>query len=152
MNNRNLLQQQLNSKMQSVASLQKIVMPPIGWIKAIRMALGMSARQLGDKLRITRQGVQDMENREQQGTITLKALRETANALDMQLVYGFVPIDGSLDALIDRKARALATQIVLRTAQSMLLEDQGNTRERLEKAIEEQVAIYRKELPKVLWD
>jgi len=152
MNNRNLLQQQLNSKMQSVAILQKIVMPPIGWIKAIRMALGMSARQLGDKLRITRQGVQDMENREQQGTITLKALRETANALDMQLVYGFVPIDGSLDALIDRKARALATQIVLRTAQSMLLEDQGNTRERLEKAIEEQVAIYRKELPKVLWD
>jgi len=138
--------------MQSVAILQKIVMPPIGWIKAIRMALGMSARQLGDKLRITRQGVQDMENREQQGTITLKALRETANALDMQLVYGFVPIDGSLDALIDRKARALATQIVLRTAQSMLLEDQGNTRERLEKAIEEQVAIYRKELPKVLWD
>jgi len=35
----------------------------------------------------------------------VKSLRETANALDMQLVYGLVPKDGSLDALIDRKAR-----------------------------------------------
>lgn len=138
--------------MQALAGLQKIAVPPIGWIKAIRMALGMSARQLGGKLQITRQGVQDMENREQEGSITLKALRETAKALDMQLVYGFVPNDGSLNALIDRKALALAKQIVLRTSQSMRLEDQENKMERLEQAIEEQAVILRRESPKVLWD
>ena len=35
--------------------------------------------------------------------------------MDMQLVYGFVPNDGTLDALIDRKAKELARQIVMRT-------------------------------------
>ena len=35
-----------------------------------------------------------MENREKDGSITIKALKEIAKALDMQLVYGFVPNDG----------------------------------------------------------
>ena len=45
----------------------------------------------------------------------------------MQLVYGFVPNDGSLDALIEKRANELATQIVMRTSNTMKLEDQGNT-------------------------
>jgi len=70
----------------------------------------------------------------------------------MQLVYGFVPNDGSLDALIERKAKDLATQIVLRTSNTMKLEDQENTRQRIEKAIEERAFILRNEMPKILWD
>jgi hypothetical protein len=46
----------------------------------------------------------------------------------MQLVYGLVPKDGSLEALIERKAKQLATQIVLRTSNSMKLEEQENSR------------------------
>jgi hypothetical protein len=48
--------------------------------------------------------------------------------LDMQLVYGFVPNDGSLDALIEKRAKELATQIVMRTANTMKLEDQANSK------------------------
>ncbi|HLG41534.1 MAG TPA: hypothetical protein VI461_17775, partial [Chitinophagaceae bacterium] len=72
--------------------------------------------------------------------------------LDMQLVYGFVPNDGSLDQLIDRKAKELATQIVQRTSHTMKLEDQENSKQRIEKAIEERVAIIKNEMPKTLWD
>ena len=86
------------------------------------------------------------------GSITIKALREVANALDMQLVYGFVPKDGSLDALVDRKARELAKQIVLRTSNTMKLEDQENSQERIGKAIEERATAIRSEMPKALWD
>lgn len=68
-----------------------------------------------------------MEQREKEGSISLKSLRESAWALDMELVYGFVPKDGSLDALIDCKARELAAQIVSRTSTTMNLEDQGNS-------------------------
>jgi hypothetical protein len=70
----------------------------------------------------------------------------------MHLVYGFVPKDGSLDALIDRKARELATQIVLRTSQTMKLEDQENTPERIKKAIEERANAIKAEMPKMLWN
>ncbi|HLO82357.1 MAG TPA: mobile mystery protein A [Chitinophagaceae bacterium] len=152
MTNRSLQLQQLDSKMKSYASLQKIPTPPTGWIKAIRLTLGTSAEQLGKKLGITRQGVMDMERREREGTITLKALQETAKALDMQLVYGFVPQDGSLEELIDRKARQLATEIVMRTSNTMKLEDQENSKKRIDKAIQERADAIKNEMPKSLWD
>ena len=138
--------------MLAFASLQKVAPPPTGWIKAIRNAIGMSMLQLGKRLSITKQSVQDIERREKDGSISIKALREAARALDMQLIYGFVPNDGSLEALIDRKAKELATQIVQRTSNSMKLEDQENSKQRIEKAIEERATIIKNELPKTLWD
>jgi predicted DNA-binding mobile mystery protein A len=138
--------------MKSYALLQRIPAPPTGWIKAIRLAVGMSAEQLGKKLGITRQGVMDIERRERDGNITLKALQETAKALDMHLVYGFVPQDESLEELIDRKARQLATEIVMRTSNTMKLEDQENSKKRIEKAIQERFNAIKNEMPKSLWD
>ena len=152
MSKRSLQIQQLNSKMLAFASLQKVAPPPTGWIKAIRNAIGMSMLQLGKRLSITKQSVQDIERREKDGSISIKALREAARALDMQLIYGFVPNDGSLEALIDRKAKELATQIVQRTSNSMKLEDQENSKQRIEKAIKERATIIKNEMPKTLWD
>jgi predicted DNA-binding mobile mystery protein A len=152
MSKKSLQIQQLNSKMQAYASLQKITPPPTGWIKAIRTAIGMSMQQLGKRLSITKQSAQEIEQREKDGSITIKSLREAAKALDMQLVYGFVPIDGSLEQLIDRKAKDLAKQIVLRTSNSMKLEDQENTKQRIEKAIQEKTIVIKNEMPKSLWD
>lgn len=152
MGKKSLQIQQLNTKMLAYASLQKVAPPPTGWIKAIRNAIGMSMLQLGNRLSITKQSVQDIERREKDGSITIKALREAARALDMQLVYGFIPNDGSLELLIERKAKELATQIVMRTNNTMKLEDQENTKQRIEKAIQERTTIIKTEMPKTLWD
>ena len=152
MGKKSLQIQQLNSEMLAYASLQKVAPPPTGWIKAIRNAIGMSMLQLGNRLSITKQSVQDIERREKNGSVTIKALREAARALDMQLVYGFVPNDGSLELLIERKAKELATQIVMRTNNTMKLEDQENTKQRIEKAIQERTTIIKTEMPKTLWD
>lgn len=152
MDKKSLQIQQLNSKMLAYTSLQKVAPPPTGWIKAVRTAIGMSLQQLSNRLSITKQSVQEIEQREKDGSITIKSLREAAKALDMQLVYGFVPMDGSLEELIDRKAKELAKQIVLRTSNSMKLEDQENSKQRIEKAIEERAIIIKNEMPKTLWD
>jgi len=152
MNNKALIIQQLNRKMLSYASLKQVAMPPMGWIKAIRNALGMSMQQLGNKLSITKQSILEIEQREKDGSITLKSLKEIAKAMDMQLIYGFVPNDGSLDALIHRKAKDLATQIVMRTSNTMKLEDQQNSNQRIENAIQERVIAIKNEMPKILWD
>jgi predicted DNA-binding mobile mystery protein A len=151
--NKNRLQiEQLDAKIKVYSPITSVAVPPTGWIKAVRMALGMSLQQLANRISITKQSVQEMEQREKDGSISLKSLRETARALDMELVYGFVPKDGSLDALIDRKARELARQIVSRTSNTMNLEDQGNSDARLSKAIEERTAMLKYEMPKLLWD
>lgn len=142
----------MESKIQTSSGLKDLAIPSIGWIKAIRTALGMSLQQLASRLSITKQSAAEIEQREQDGSITLKSLREAARALDMELVYGLVPKDGSLEALIDRKARELATQIVSRTSHSMKLEDQENSSTRIKKAIEERTEELKREMPKSLWD
>ena len=144
--------QQLNSKMLGFALLKQVAMPPTGWIKAIRTAIGMSMQQLGNKLNVSKQGVMDIEKRERDGSITIKSLREIARAMDMQLVYGFVPNEGSLEALIEKRATELATQIVMRTANTMKLEDQAISQKRIETAIKERAAAIKNEMPKILWD
>ena len=152
MGKKSLQLQQLNNKMLGFATLKQVAVPPTGWIKAIRTAIGMSMQQLGNKLSVSKQGILDMEKREKDGSITIKSLREIGRALDMQLVYGFVPNDGSLDAFIEKRATELATQIVLRTSNTMKLEDQGNTNKRIEKAIKERAEEIKNEMPKILWD
>lgn len=152
MSNRKIQIEQLDKKLAVYSSALKISTPPTGWIKAIRIGLGMTLQQLGNKLNITKQSVMEVERRELEGSITMRTLRETANALDMKLVYGLVPKDGTLDNLIERKARELAYKIVSRTSNTMILEDQENSRERIEKAISERVATLKHEMPKMLWD
>ena len=152
MGKKTLQLQQLNNKMLSFVSLKQVAMPPTGWIKAIRNAIGMSMQQLGNKLKVSKQGVMDIEKREKEGSITIKSLREIARVMDMQLVYGFVPNDGSLDALIEKRATELAKQIVMRTANTMNLENQANSKERIDTAIKERAADIKNEMPKILWN
>ncbi len=151
--NKNKIQlDHLEMKIKMFAPLTKVAIPPTGWIKAVRLALGMSLQQLANRISITKQSVQEMEKREMEGSISLKSLREAARALDMEFVYGFVPKDGSLNALIDRKTEEFGTKIVNRTSQTMKLEDQENSEIRLRKAIQERKAMLKQEIPKVLWD
>lgn len=152
MSKRKLQLAQLDRKIQALSGLGELSQPPTGWLKATRLALGMSLQQLAARLNITRQSVQEIEVREQEGSITLKSLKEAAQALDLELVYALIPKDGSLDRLVERKAEELALKIVSRTANTMKLEDQQNSKERLKEALAERTAQLKREMPKTLWD
>lgn len=147
-----LIIEQVDRKLSVFSPLQTVTIPGKGWIHTVRTALNMSLRQLGERLGITPSSVQDIEKREMEGAITIKALREAAAALDMQLVYGLIPKDGSLETMIEKRAEELATQIVQRTSQTMALEDQEVSKERIRKAIKQQTAELKYELPRTLWD
>ena len=152
MRNNKLQFQQLNEKMLQLSGMQHVIVPPIGWIKAIRNGIGMSMEQLGKKLSITKQGVMDIEKREKEGAITIKSMQEIAKAIDMQFVYGFVTNDGSLNQMIETRALEMATKIVERTSTTMKLEDQVNSKERIENAIKERATEIINKTPKILWD
>ncbi len=107
---------------------------------------------MGNRLSITPQSMREIEQREKDGSITLKNLREAGTALNMQLVYGFIPKEGSLAQMIERRANEIAKEIVLRTSQSMKLEDQENSKQRIEKAIKERAEEIKNEMPGYLWD
>lgn len=152
MRNNKLQFQQLNEKIDQLTGLQHVIVPPIGWIKAIRNGIGMSMEQLGKKLSITKQGVMDIEKREKEGAITIKSMQEIGKAMDTQFVYGFVPKAGSLEQMIEYRALEIASKIVERTSTTMKLEDQANSKERIEKAIKERATEIINKTPKILWD
>jgi predicted DNA-binding mobile mystery protein A len=152
MHKKQLQTDQLNARLHVFSETAKLSRPATGWIKTIRTTLGISLQQLGKKIGITKQSMQEMELREAEGSITLNALQEAAKAMDMQLVYGFVPKDGSLDALIERKANEAAARIVSRASNSMKLEDQENSEIRIKKAVQERANILKNEVSKIIWD
>ena len=147
-----LLLQQTDKKTQAFKELKSITIPTKGWINTFRIAIKMSLRQLGNRLHIAPQSVKEIEEREANGTITLKSLRDVANALDMQLVYGFVSKHDSLEQMIEKRAKELAKEIVMRTHNTMTLEAQENSAERIEQAIAQKTAEIKYEMPKYLWD
>lgn len=150
--NKMLIIRQLDKKLESFQLLATAQLPTQGWINLIRDTLHLSLRQLGERLRMTPQGVKDIERREKEGTITINSLKEAADALGMHLVYGFIPKETTLENMIDRKAYEKAKQIVGRTSTTMKLEDQENTQDRIKQAIAELAEEIKREMPSSLWD
>ena len=149
--NSKLVLRQIDKKLRPAKAL-KDTMPAEGWIKTIRKTLNMTLRQLANKMSITAPSMMAIEKRESEYGITLKTLKTFADALDLTLVYGFIPKDGSLEKMVERKAREMAEKIVRRTSTSMKLEDQGNSEQRIKQAIEELTEEIKREMPNSLWD
>ena len=147
-----LIIEQLDRKFEKLSNIDDLTVPTEGWINAVRVALRMSLRQLGAKMGITAQSVKEIETREKLGTVSLNTLKQVGNALDMRLIYGFIPKDKSLEIMIQKKALELAKEIVLRTSATMVLENQENTMERVREAINDRAEQIRNEMPKYLWD
>lgn len=152
MNNQQLIIDQVEHKLSPLKELNSFIMPEQGWIKSIRLALKMNLRQLGKRLGITSQSIKEIEEREKNGSLTINGLKKFSEAMNMKFVYGFIPEQESIEAMIEKRALEVAQEIVMRTAQSMELEAQGLTQEQLEKAIRQKQAELVKEMPKYLWE
>lgn len=83
----------------------------------------MSRSDLGGRLEVSRQAVEQLEASEAGGTIRLDSLRRAAEALDCELFYALVP-RRSLAETVDARVRDVALRNVLAARQTMLLEDQ----------------------------
>ena len=152
MKKQKLIMEQLDRKIVRYKGLEEVVIPPNGWIYSIRQAINMTLRQLGNRLSITPQSVKEIENREKSGAVSLKVLQQVASALDMKFVYGFIPLDNTLEKMIEKRAYELATQIVQRTSINMSLEDQRTSEERIKHAIIDKTEEIKNELPTYIWD
>lgn len=150
--NRRLMVEQLDRKLAKLQILKELEVPKRGWINAIRTALNMSLVQLARRLNKTSVSVKEIEEREQNKNITLNKLIEVGDALDLQFVYGFIPKHGSIEKMIEQRALQVARDVVTRTSHTMKLEDQENSKERLQMAVEVRASSIQQEMPKYLWD
>lgn len=90
----------------------KITAPPRGWIKAIREALGMTARQLAARMDASPSRIPVIEKAEVTGATTIKTLREAAEAMNCTFVYAFVPTKPLDDILRERAIQKRAKTLL----------------------------------------
>jgi predicted DNA-binding mobile mystery protein A len=133
---RSLRLKQLDRSLEPYKAAGKIPRPSKGWIRTIRQALGVSSGELARRLGTSRQLPLQLEKGEAEDRITLKSLRAAANALDCDLVYAIVPRAGSMEELIENRARVEAKKRVLGVEHSMALENQAAGR--IDETVEEE--------------
>ena len=151
MNKKRLIREQLDISLQRLTPLRNVSPPPKGWIRAIRAALGMTAKQLAGRLGIAQQAVTRIEKDELTGSVTIKTMRRVADSLDCVFVCGFVP-RSSLEATVRRQAQIIALNRLSQASQTMTLEDQALSNEENQKILSEMVDELVDNLPSNLWD
>ena len=116
-----LQRKQLDARLTKLPTLEA---PRGGWIRTIRQSLGMTMEQMGHRLKISPQGVRDIERREQSETISIAKLREAAAALHCELRVVLIP-KPSLETTIKRQATIKAQEERNRLVHTMQLEGQS---------------------------
>lgn len=99
--------------------------PRLGWVRAVRDALGMSTRQLAVRMGVSQTSVVKLEQSEVGETVQLATLRRAADALNCDLVYALVPREGSLEQTVLTQAQHRANSLVHAVDRSMELENQA---------------------------
>lgn len=134
-----LQRQQLDTHLKEISVC---AVPAGGWIRAIRQALGMSVRHIGERMKpasVKQQAVTRLEANEADGSITLNSLRKAAEAMDCRFVYALIPNEGSLKDIVRKQAMKKARELVAPVNHSMVLEAQGvgNMDEKIRETAEE---------------
>lgn len=138
----------LDDRMRKTASAQHLAVPFGGWIKAVRVALGLTTRQLADLLKVKQPSVVALEQSEARGSMELATLRRVAAAMNCTVVYALIP-NKPLEEMVRDGARAYARKRRGPIEHSMLLEDQAVTERDLEAEIDQ---IVRETNPRLFWD
>jgi len=88
------------------------------WIELLHKGAGLSCEALADKLKTTRQDINQTMQREGGGGITLKKMRAIAEVADCDFVYGFIP----------KNNESMAAKIVRRAAPFLDLQEVAHVR------------------------
>lgn len=115
----------LDRRLTVLGPTSRFAVPRLGWIRAIRDALGMSAADLAARMAISGASVRAMEATEVTGGIRLSTLRRAAESMDCTLVYAFVPTE-SLQHTVEQQAHWVLQEQMSRSRQTMALEDQAS--------------------------
>ena len=119
-----LARKHLERRLAPLRQQPDFIRPPRGWIRAVREALGMTTRQLAQRIGKGQSAVIAMEKSEARDTVSLVILRQAAEALDCTLVYALVP-NRPIEDTLRARASELASQRLARANHTMALENQG---------------------------
>jgi predicted DNA-binding mobile mystery protein A len=116
---------QLDQTLGRFSAMRTVREPSGGWIRSIREALGMGLESFANKVGVTtRSAALKLEKNEVSGAITLRRLKDAADALGCELIVAFVPREPLLDQA-QRQALTRARKRLSRVEHTMQMESQG---------------------------
>jgi predicted DNA-binding mobile mystery protein A len=143
---------QLDDQIRQYVNGQRFDRIPQGWIRSSRTAIGMTLKQLATRLGFSVPAAKNFEMREVDEAITLASLRKIANAMEMDLVYYFKPKQDSLDDLLQFRAELKAKELMGRSNQAMLLENQEADNKNKSREYDRLITEIRNQKPSSLWN
>ena len=143
---------QLDDQISQYVNGQRFDRIPQGWIRSSRTAIGMTLKQLASRLGFSVPAAKNFEMREVDEAITLASLRKIANAMEMDLVYYFKPKHDSLDDLLQIRAELKAKELMERSNQAMILEDQEADNKNKSREYDRLITEIRNQKLSSLWD
>jgi predicted DNA-binding mobile mystery protein A len=91
--------------------------PDVGWIKSVRLSLGMPSSHLAAINNVSSAAISKTEKAELRGGVTINQMEKLAQSMGCHFVYGIVPY-GSIDEIRENQARAKAISILKQEAAS----------------------------------
>jgi predicted DNA-binding mobile mystery protein A len=147
-----VVQQQYRSIVDGAAtSVANLRIPPEGWLRTVRNALGMSGADVARKMGVTRARVTQAEHAELTGGVTLKSMQATAEAMGCRFVYAIIPPSGRIEDIIMAQARKKAMTLVSTANKHMALENQALSNDKLAQEVERLTQEIAREMPSDLW-
>lgn len=143
---------QLDDQIRQYVNGQRFDRIPQGWIRSSRTAIGMTLKQLASRLGFSVPAAKNFEMREVDEAITLASLRKIANAMEMDLVYYFKPKQDSLDNLLQIRAELKAKELMERSNQAMILENQEADNKNKSREYDRLITEIRNQKLSSLWD
>ncbi|WP_425995589.1 mobile mystery protein A [Caulobacter sp. DWR1-3-2b1] len=151
MDSKALARSNLDRRLTALRTSDVLARPPRGWVRAIRDALGMTTRQMAERLGVSQPRIVALEKDELRDSITLGRLRKAAEALDCTLGYVLIP-NRPLQETLEAKAGQVADRQLARTHHTMGLENQALGKEALAAERERLIDALLRSDPKRLWD
>ena len=125
--------------------------PPEGWLRTVRVALGMTGPQLAKRLGVTKARISKAEQDEPSGSVTLKTMQNMAEAMGCRFVYAVIP-EQEVEAVIKQRALQKAKEQVAAASTHMALEAQALNKAQLNFEVERIAAEIVEKIPSDFWN
>lgn len=141
----------LDQRFKALRPLLEAQRPPKGWVRAVRDALGMTTKQLAQRMGVAQPRITELEKAEMSGGITLTSLERAAEALGCRVVYAFVP-ECTLAERVKEQAERIADRQLAHVGQNMNLENQGVKDTKVRQEMRQHLIEELLRKPARLWD
>jgi len=105
-----IAQKDLDRELRPFLTARRVHRPSGGWLRTVRKALGLSAAAMAKDLRVSPSAVFQMERSEWNDKISLRGLRDAAQAMACEVVYAIVPYQGNFEGQANERVKRIMWQ------------------------------------------